>query len=89
MFVEKSKRDKIPIYKLMNVVPVSFGEKEMLVNVKKWIDMGRVAIDAEAHHELMTDLRIATTDEEMSLQKTEYSMDLLDSLGLAFEYIVY
>jgi hypothetical protein len=91
VFVEKSKRDKIPLYKLMNVVPVSFGEKgrAMLGNVKKWIDKGRVAIDAEAHPELMTDLRIATSDEEMSLNKIDYTMDLLDSLRLAFEYIVY
>jgi hypothetical protein len=34
-------------------------------------------------------MRIATADEEMSLDKTEYSMDLLDSLRLAFEYIIY
>jgi hypothetical protein len=31
----------------------------------------------------------ATSDEEMSLDKTEYSMDLLDSLRLSMEYIVY
>ena len=72
-------RNKIELFRLINIVPVSFGEKgrAMLDNVKKWIDMGRVAIDAEAHPELMTDLRIATADEEMSLQKTEYSMDLI------------
>jgi len=28
-------------------------------------------------------------DEELSLDKTEYSMDLLDSLRLAIEYIKY
>jgi hypothetical protein len=39
--------------------------------------------------ELLTELRIATSDEEMTLDKTEYSMDLLDSLRLAFEYIIY
>jgi hypothetical protein len=46
VFVEKSKRDKIPIYMLMNIVPVSFAEKHrtMLGNVKKWIDMGRLQL---------------------------------------------
>jgi hypothetical protein len=39
--------------------------------------------------ELLTELRIAQADEEMSLDKTEYSMDLLDSLRLSMEYIVY
>jgi hypothetical protein len=53
------------------------------------MEMGRIAIDSEAYPELMTELRIATADEEMSLQKTEYSMDLLDSLRLAFKYIIY
>jgi hypothetical protein len=32
--------------------------------------------------ELLTELRIAQADEEMSLDKTEYSIDLLDSLSL-------
>jgi hypothetical protein len=69
------------------IFPVSFGERhrQMLGNVKKWIDKGQVAIDSE----LLTELRTATSDEEMTLDKTEYSMDLLDSLRLAFEYIVY
>jgi len=52
--------------------------------------MGRVPIDAHEFPELMTELRIATSDEELSLlDKTDYSMDLLDSLRLAFEYILY
>lgn len=33
--------------------------------------MERVAIDAEARPELMTDFRIATADEEMALNKTD------------------
>jgi hypothetical protein len=61
----------------------------MLGNVRKWIDKGHVAIDSDLFPELLTELRIATSDEEMSLDKTEYSMDLLDSLRLAFEYIIY
>jgi hypothetical protein len=55
----------------------------------KWIDKGHVAIDSDLFPELLTELRIATSDEEMTLDKTEYSMDLLDSLRLAFEYIIY
>jgi hypothetical protein len=61
----------------------------MLGNVKKWIDKGQVAIDPDLFPELLTELRIATSDEEMSLNKTDYSMDLLDSLRLAMEYIDY
>ena len=61
----------------------------MLGNVRKWIDKGHIAIDPDLFRELLTELRIATSDEEMSLDKTEYPMDLLDSLRLAFEYIVY
>jgi hypothetical protein len=55
----------------------------MLGNVKKWIDKGMVAIDPDQFPELLTELRIATSYEEMSLDKT----DLLDSLRLAMEYI--
>jgi hypothetical protein len=79
VFVEKSKRDKIDLWRLMKVVPVNFGEhgRVMLGNVKKWIDMCRVAIDSEQFPELMTDLRIATSDEEMALQKDDYKMDLI------------
>jgi hypothetical protein len=32
-------------------------------------------------------MRIATADEDLRLDKKEYSMDLLDSLRLAFEFI--
>lgn len=87
MFVEKSKRDKIELFRLVNIVPVSFDEKgrQMLDNVKKCMNMKRIAIDAEEHPEL----RIATSDEDMNLDNTEYTMDLLDSLRLAFKYIIY
>jgi hypothetical protein len=75
----------------MNNVPVNFSTKHraMLGNVRKWIDKGHVAIDPDLFPELLTELRIATADEEMTLDKTEYSMDLLDSLRLSMEYIVY
>ena len=45
----------------------------MLGNVRKWIDKGHVAIDPDLFPELLTELRIATSDEEMPLDKTEYS----------------
>jgi hypothetical protein len=91
-FVEKAKQDNNrPLHLYMNIVPVNFSTKHraMLGNVRKWIDKGHVAIDPDLFPELLTELRIATSDEEMTLDKTEYSMDLLDSLRLAFEYIVY
>jgi hypothetical protein len=44
----------------------------MLCNVRKWIDKGHVAIDPDLFPELLTELRIATSDEEMSLDKSEY-----------------
>jgi hypothetical protein len=74
----------------MNIVHVNFSTKHkaMLDNVRKWIDKGMVAIDPDLFPELLTELRITTSDEEMSLDKTD-SMDLLDSLRLSMEYIVY
>jgi predicted acylesterase/phospholipase RssA len=56
----------------------------MLGNVKKYIDMGRIAIDPQENKELLTELRIATANEDMLLQKDQTNtMDLLDSLRLA------
>jgi hypothetical protein len=50
--------------------------------------LGKVAISPDDHAELLTEMRIATaTDEELRLDKKDYSMDLLDSLRLAFESI--
>lgn len=42
----------------------------MLDNVKKYIDMGRIAIDPQENKELLTELRIATANEDMLLKKT-------------------
>jgi hypothetical protein len=60
----------------MNIVHVNFSTKHkaMLDNVRKWIDKGMVAIDPDLFPELLTELRIATSDEEMSLDKTDYSI---------------
>jgi hypothetical protein len=91
-FVEKARQDNNrPLYLYMNIVPLNFSTKHrsMLGNVRKWIDKGHVAIDPDLFPELLTELRIATADEEMTLDKTEYSMDLIDSLRLSMEYIVY
>jgi hypothetical protein len=84
-------REEDKLYLYMNIVPINFSTKHrtMLGNVRKWIDKCHVAIDPDLFPELLTELRIATADEEMTLDKTEYSMDLLDSLRLSMEYIVY
>jgi hypothetical protein len=91
VFVEKAKADKRELFYYMNVVPVNFSTegRAMLSNVKKWIDKQRVAIDPDEHKELMLDLRIAQSDEEMKLDKTDNTMDMLDALRLAFEYYEY
>ena len=60
----------------------------MLGKVVKLLDMNKVAISPDDHAELLTEMRIATTaDEELRLDKKDYSMDLLDSLRLPMEFI--
>jgi hypothetical protein len=62
--IEKARQDGRPdeLYHYMQICPVSFNKhhKTMLMNVRKYLDMGRIAIDADAYPELMTELRIAT-----------------------------
>ena len=92
VYIDKAKADgDRPLFHYMNIIPVNFSTqgKPMLSNVKKWVDKGRVAIDPDAHKELMVDLRIAQADEEMKLNKTENTMDMLDALRLAMEFYVY
>ena len=88
-FVERSKKDKVPLYLYMKIVPVNFAErgKIMLAKVVKLLDMNKVAISPDLFPELLTEMRIATADEDLRLDKKDYSMDLLDSLRLAFEFI--
>jgi len=88
-FEERSKKDNVPLYLYMNIVPVNFAEKGkiMLGKIVKLLDMNKVAISPDDHAELLTEMRIATADEDLRLDKKEYSMDLLDSLRLAFEFI--
>jgi len=92
-FVEKAKQDKREdkLHLYMNIVPVNFGErgKLMLANVNKLCDNNKFAIDPSEHAELLTDMRIATADEDLRLDKKDYPMDLLDSLRLACEFIRY
>ena len=92
-FVEKAKQDKREdkLHLYMNIVPVNFGErgKIMLAIVKKLCDNKKFAIDTSEHAELLTEMRIATADEDLRLDKKDYPMDLLDSLRLACEFIQY
>lgn len=92
VYIDKAKADgDRPLFHYMNVIPINFSTqgKPMLSNVKKWVDKGHVAIDPDQHKELMLDLRIAQADEEMKLDKTDNTMDMLDALRLAMEYYVY
>jgi hypothetical protein len=90
--VEKARLDGRPdeLWHYMQVIPVNFSTKHkaMLGNLKLLIDKGRIAIDPHAHSELMTELRIATSDEDMALEKDQTNtFDLLDSLRLAMCFI--
>ena len=51
--------------------------RQMLDNIKKWMDAKRMAIDSDAHPELLTELRTAQSVEDMTLNKSEYTMDLI------------
>jgi hypothetical protein len=59
--------DKLHLY--MSVIPINFSTKGrfMLENLKKYLDMGKIAISPEEHsnQELLTELRVATADEDM------------------------
>ena len=87
----KSKQSGGPLHLYMNIVPINFSErgKFMLGTCKKLCDNNKFAIDPSEHAELLTEMRIATADEDMRLDKSDYTMDLLDSLRLACEYILY
>jgi hypothetical protein len=76
----------------MNIVPVAFSTKGrfMLERLRKWLDIGKIAISPKEHsnQELLTELRIATADEDMKLQNEgTATMDLTDSLRLCMSYI--
>jgi hypothetical protein len=86
--IEKARQDGRPdeLHHYMQVIPVNFSikHKAMLGNLKLWIDKGKVAIDSQAFPELMTELRIAQSDEDMALEKDQTNtFDLLDSFRLA------
>ncbi len=86
--IEKARQDGRPdeLHHYMHVIPVNFSinHKAMLGNLKLWLDRGRMAVDPDAHSELMTELRIAQSDEDMALEKDHTNtFDLLDSFRLA------
>jgi hypothetical protein len=90
--IEKAKHDgKLDeIWYYMQICPINFNTKghQMLGNLKKYMDMGKIAIDAQAFPELLTELRIATSDEDMALEKDQTNtFDLLDSFRLAMYFI--
>jgi hypothetical protein len=96
IFVNKANENgNKPLHLYMNVVPIPFqgtadkltGGRAMLGKVKKWIDKERIAIEPTVHSELLTQMRLATADELMELDKSEMSLDLLDALRLSFNYI--
>jgi hypothetical protein len=58
----------------------------MLEKVKRYISRGWLAIDPNSFPELLTELRVATSNEEMQLDKKIYTHDLLDSLRLAMNF---
>jgi hypothetical protein len=64
---ENNQEDQLYLY--MNIVPVNFStrHKQMLGNLKKYMDMERVAIHPQENKELFTELRIATANEDMLL----------------------
>ena len=70
--------NKLHLY--MTAVPINFSTKgrAMLESLRKRLDMGKIACDPEAHKELLTELRIAQSDENMKLIKENpQTMDLI------------
>jgi hypothetical protein len=44
---------------------------------------------ADVHKALIQELRLASAEEDMSLDKSGFSFDLLDSFRLALEFVKY
>jgi hypothetical protein len=57
----------------MNILPIPFGTKGrgILESLRKRLDLGKIAISPQKHNELLTEMRIAQSDEEMCLIKKE------------------
>ena len=45
-----------------------------------------MAIDPDVHKDLIQELRLASADESMALDKSEFSFDLLDAFRLSLEF---
>jgi hypothetical protein len=89
LLVKRATEDKRPLDLYMQIVPVNFStdERQMLDKVKKYISKKRLAIDPDAFPELLTELRVATANnEEMQLDKHVFTHDLLDALRLSMCY---
>jgi hypothetical protein len=88
LLVKKATEDKRPLDLYMQIVPINFSTdgKQMLDRVKNYISKKWVAINPDDFPELLTELRIATANEEMQLDKSVFTHDLLDALRLAMCY---
>jgi hypothetical protein len=72
---------------IMKVVPVNFREegREMLEKTRIFMDKGWIVIHS-GHQELIQQLRIAKTKEGGNLDKSRYSLDLVDALRLSVKH---
>jgi hypothetical protein len=66
---------------IMKAVPVNFRQegREMLERTRIFMDKGWIVIHSK-HQELIQQLRIAKTKEDGNLDKSQYSMDLVNAL---------
>jgi hypothetical protein len=86
--VKKAEEDKRPLDLYMQIVPINFSTngKQMLDKLKKYISKKWMAIDSDQFPELLTELRVATANEEMALDKHVFTHDLLDATRLSMCY---
>lgn len=82
------KAQKVDHQRLMQVVPVNFGQEDqqMLDWVQGLVSKHRIVINKENHAELLTELRMAKQEEDGSLDKTQHTMDLTDALLLSCKF---
>jgi hypothetical protein len=72
---------------IMKVVPVNFRQegREMLERTRIFMDNGWIVIH-KRHQGLIQQLRIAKTKEDGNLDKSQYSLDLVDALRLSIKH---
>jgi hypothetical protein len=68
----------------MKVVPVSFNKygRFMLGRMKDLIDRGKVAINPSVGNTLLTRMKMANVINDIQLNKSIHSLDLVDALRL-------